>query len=181
VNVGVIEGFFGKPWEWSARLSGLDFLRDRGYQFYIYAPKADPVLRRRWREPMPKETLRKLSELAAHGASNGVSIGVGLTPFEIYLNYDADAQISLRSKVRQLNETGADVLCSGCPCTSGLHHDHAGGNLRRLTMDSTSATSPSAWHASSQIRRRIRGRRHELIVRANFYSVVRGSNLLPRH
>jgi hypothetical protein len=111
VQFGVIEGFFGKPWDWSARLSGVDFLRDLGYQFYIYAPKADPFLRRRWREPMPEETLRHLSELSVRGTANGISIGVGLTPFEIYLNYDVDAQTSLRSKVRQINETGAHVLC----------------------------------------------------------------------
>jgi hyaluronoglucosaminidase len=111
MDAGVIEGFFGKPWEWSARLSGVDFLRDCGYQFYIYAPKADAFLRRRWREPMPEETLRHLSELCARGAANGVSIGVGLTPFEIYFNYDVDAQTALRSKVRQINDTGAHVLC----------------------------------------------------------------------
>ena len=108
---GIIEGFFGKPWDWSARLSGVDFLRDLGYQFYFYAPKANPFLRRRWREPMPEDTLRHLSELVVYGTANGISIGVGLTPFEIYLNYDVDAQNSLRSKVRQINETGAHALC----------------------------------------------------------------------
>ncbi len=88
VQFGVIEGFFGRPWDWSARLSGVEFLRDLGYQFYIYAPKADPFLRRRWREPMPEETLQHLSELSLRGTANGISIGVGLTPFEIYLNYE---------------------------------------------------------------------------------------------
>lgn len=111
MDTGIIEGFFGRPWEWSARQSGVDFLRDWGYQFYIYAPKADPFLRRRWREPMPEETLRHLSDLTLHGEANGVRIGVGLTPFEIYLNYDGDAQALLRSKVRQVNETGAHILC----------------------------------------------------------------------
>jgi hyaluronoglucosaminidase len=52
MNAGVIEGFFGRPWDWSARHMGIDFLRDYGYQFYVYAPKADPFLRRRWRDPM---------------------------------------------------------------------------------------------------------------------------------
>jgi len=111
VNTGVIEGFFGKPWEWSARQVGVDFLRDFGYQFYIYAPKADPFLRRRWREPMPEDTLQHLSKLRLYGAANGVSIGIGLTPFEIYLNYDAEARTSLRSKILQINETGVSLLC----------------------------------------------------------------------
>jgi hyaluronoglucosaminidase len=108
---GVIEGFFGKPWSWSARLSGLDFLRDYGYQFYVYAPKADPFLRRRWREPMPAETMQQLSELRARCRDCEIALGIGLTPFEIYLNYDADAKMALQSKVLQLNEIRADMLC----------------------------------------------------------------------
>ena len=111
MRAGVIEGFFGRPWDWPGRQSVIDFLGDSGYQFYIYAPKADLFLRRRWREPMPEETLAQLSALRACGADAGVSLGVGLTPFEIYLNYDAAARSSLREKVRQINETGAQMLC----------------------------------------------------------------------
>ena len=95
MNAGVIEGFFGKPWDWAARLTTIDFLRDSQYRFYIYAPKADPFLRRRWREPMPDETFRRLSGLRSRGTANGISIGVGLTPFEIYLNYDFAARAAL--------------------------------------------------------------------------------------
>jgi len=111
INAGVIEGFFGKPWDWSARLSGADFLRDWRYQFYIYAPKADPFLRRRWREPIPDQTMQHLSELSSRCRDGRITLGIGLTPFEIYLNYDANAKISLRSKVQQINEIGADMLC----------------------------------------------------------------------
>jgi hyaluronoglucosaminidase len=111
INAGVIEGFFGKPWEWPERLSCVDFLRDCGYQFYIYAPKADPFLRRRWREPLPAQTLQHLSELSGRCRTRGLSLGIGLTPFEIYLNYDADAHASLRAKVDQINGIGADTLC----------------------------------------------------------------------
>jgi hyaluronoglucosaminidase len=111
LNRGVIEGFFGKPWSWSARLSGLDFLRDYGYRFYVYAPKSDPFLRRRWREPMPAQTMQQLSELASRCRELKISLGIGLTPFEIYLNYDADAKTALQSKVLQLNEIHADMLC----------------------------------------------------------------------
>jgi hyaluronoglucosaminidase len=111
LKAGVIEGFFGKPWDWSARLSGVDFLRSCGYQFYIYAPKADAFLRRRWREAIPAETLQHLWELSWRCQTRGLSFGIGLTPFEIYLNYDANAQQLLRSKVQQLNEIGVDMLC----------------------------------------------------------------------
>jgi len=111
INSGVIEGFFGKPWDWPARQSGVAFLRDCGYEFYIYAPKADPFLRRRWREPMPAQTMQQLSELCSLCRDRQISFGIGLTPFEIYLNYDADTKIALRSKVLQLNEIRPDLLC----------------------------------------------------------------------
>jgi hypothetical protein len=111
IKAGVIEGFFGKPWSWAARLSGADFLHDCGYDFYIYAPKSESFLRRRWREPMPAETLQHLWELSARCRQSGIAFGIGLTPFEIYLSYDASAQASLRSKVLQTNEIGVDMLC----------------------------------------------------------------------
>jgi hyaluronoglucosaminidase len=108
---GVIEGFFGRSWSWAARLDNIQFLRDWGYQFFIYAPKADAFLRRRWSEPIPSETMRHLRQLKRCCQQSGLALGVGLTPFEIYLNYDADAQKALRSKVLQINTTGAELLC----------------------------------------------------------------------
>ena len=109
-TTGVIEGFFGNPWGWPARRSGVDFLRDAGFDFYIYAPKGDPYLRRKWREPMPRQTLEQLAVLGAHCRDCGIDFGIGLTPFEIYLSYDAAARECLRAKVLELNETGADTL-----------------------------------------------------------------------
>lgn len=111
IKAGVIEGFFGKPWDWSARMSCANFLRDGGYQFYIYAPKSDSFLRRRWREPIPEQTLEHLRDLRGHCRQSSIAFGIGLTPFEIYLNYDTGAQALLRSKVLQINEVGPDILC----------------------------------------------------------------------
>ena len=113
INAGVIEGFFGKAWEWRDRLTCIDFLRDSGYGFYVYAPKADPFLRRRWREPLPAHTLQHLSELGGRCRARGLSLGIGLTPFEIYLDhYDAAAQAAAAlESAEQLNQVGADLLC----------------------------------------------------------------------
>jgi len=111
INAGVIEGFFGKPWSWESRMSGADFLHDCGFQFYIYAPKSEPFLRRQWREPIPLQTLQHLSQLSTRCRQSGIAFGIGLTPFEIYRKYDASAQASLRSKVSQINQIGVDILC----------------------------------------------------------------------
>jgi hypothetical protein len=110
LTTGVIEGFFGKPWGWPARLGAVDFLRAAGFDFYIYAPKGDAFLRRRWREPMPPDTLERLAALGARCRTQAIDFGIGLTPFEIYLSYDAAARECLRAKVIELNATGADTL-----------------------------------------------------------------------
>jgi hyaluronoglucosaminidase len=111
IKGGVIEGFFGKSWSWESRMAGTEFLRDCGYRFYIYAPKSETFLRRQWREPIPLETLHHLSQLSAQCRRKGIGFGIGLTPFEIYRNYDAGAQASLRAKVAQIDQIGVDILC----------------------------------------------------------------------
>ena len=108
---GVIEGFFGKSWDWAARLDCIDFLRETGYRFYIYAPKNDSYLRRRWCEPLPTVLHQHLANLSTRCRVGGIDFGIGLTPFEAYLRYDAAARSALQSKVRQINEMGAPILC----------------------------------------------------------------------
>src|ERR1700674_1596726 len=112
IKAGVIEGFFGKPWSWESRLSGADFLRDSGFRFYIYAPKSESFLRGRWREPIPPETQHHLSELSARHRQNGIAFGIGLTPFEIYLNYDMSADVDGLAKIQ------ARVISDICNCSS---------------------------------------------------------------
>ena len=49
---GVIEGFYGPPWTWSARAEVLAWGYQRGLDLYLYGPKDDPLHRERWREPV---------------------------------------------------------------------------------------------------------------------------------
>ena len=109
--LGVIEGFFGRPWGNGARLADAPFLRARGFEFYIYAPKADRYLRRQWREPIPPAQLTQLAALCAGYRQCGVKFGIGLTPFELHHDYSGAVREDLRTKVRQLNSIGIDILC----------------------------------------------------------------------
>jgi hypothetical protein len=63
VELGIIEGFYGKPWSWEERAQTITFLAGRGYRFYLYAPKADPFLRRRWQEQHPDDAAERLTQL----------------------------------------------------------------------------------------------------------------------
>ncbi len=107
---GVIEGFFGKQWGWPQRQEAVRWLARSGYDFYSYAPKGDASLRRAWREPIPTGTADELSALGAQCRALGLAFGIGLSPFEVCLDYDGDARRHLRDKVQQINQIGATQL-----------------------------------------------------------------------
>lgn len=111
-ELGIIEGFYGEPWGPAARLRLLDFLKEYGFDFYIYAPKGDPYLRKKWREPMPADRERELAELASACRRAGVKFGVGLSPYEMYLSpFDAANKELLQARIELFNRAGVDKLC----------------------------------------------------------------------
>lgn len=109
--LGVIEGFFGRAWPFTDRLDYAEFLKKNGYQFYIYAPKSDAYLRKAWQQDWSVETASQLQRLVSHYQELGLDFGVGLSPFEIYKNYNKDARNSLQDKINRLNRLGVDILC----------------------------------------------------------------------
>src|SRR5215469_3617570 len=108
--LGTIEGYYGTPWSWEDREHVVSFLAAHDYRFYIYAPKADRFLRKRWREEHPNEVCGRLSALAAKCRSLDVRFGVGLSPFEIYRNFDDAAQGDLKRKLAWLDRVGVEIL-----------------------------------------------------------------------
>jgi hyaluronoglucosaminidase len=110
VELGVIEGFFGRPWEWEEREETVAFLAPHGYGFYLYAPKADPFLRRRWQEDHPEEMAGSLARLAERCREAGVRFGVGVSPYEIYLGFDAAAREALARKLAFFDDLGIEDL-----------------------------------------------------------------------
>lgn len=106
-ELGIIEGFYGPQWSWQTRAETAAFLAPHGYGFYMHAPKGDPFLRRRWQEPHPAEHASRLRELAEACRALGVRFGVGLSPYEIYLNFDEHARDALERKLAFLDDIGA--------------------------------------------------------------------------
>jgi hyaluronoglucosaminidase len=109
-ELGLIEGFYGAPWSFAARRKVIESLKPHGYRFYIYAPKADAFLRTRWREPHPHAAAAELRALAAHCRTIGVRFGVGLSPFELYRDFNREAQEALARKLEQFDDWGIDDL-----------------------------------------------------------------------
>jgi hyaluronoglucosaminidase len=109
-ELGLIEGFFGRPWSWEERAEAVSFLAPHGYRFFLYAPKADAYLRRQWQAPHPDAELEAMARFAAHCRSRGVRFGVGLSPFELHLAPGRDWQEPLARKLAHLDKVRPDDL-----------------------------------------------------------------------
>ncbi|MDX1757191.1 MAG: beta-N-acetylglucosaminidase domain-containing protein [Marinobacter sp.] len=105
-ELGIIEGFYGPLWSWQERTQLVEALAPEGYRFYLYAPKADPFLRRRWAEPHPEADADAIAGFARHCQSLGVRFGIGLSPFEIFNHFDDDARAALAAKLAWLDRLG---------------------------------------------------------------------------
>lgn len=109
-ELGVVEGYFGKPWSHEDRLRVVGRLRGLGFSWFHYAPKTDAFLRRRWREPYPPAACAELAELSACCRSAGLRFGVGLSPYELYRDFSGAAKTDFLAKVRALDDIGLDDL-----------------------------------------------------------------------
>lgn len=109
-ELGLIEGFFGRPWSWRERAEAAAFLAPHGYRFYLYAPKADAWLRRQWQAPHPDSEMAALARFAAQCRACGVRLGIGLSPFELHLAEGRAWQAPLARKLAWLDALKPDDL-----------------------------------------------------------------------
>lgn len=108
---GIIEGFFGRSWNWESRKNYAQFLALNAYNFYIYAPKSDKNLRMQWQQDWPAETKEKLVSLRNHYRNHNIDFGIGLSPHEIYLNQHKSQRQQLKHRLQQINELEPEILC----------------------------------------------------------------------
>jgi hyaluronoglucosaminidase len=110
-QLGVIEGFYGEQWSWGERSGYVGFLKQHGFGFYIYAPKADAFMRKKWREPLPAVIEEKLTRLAQQCRNTGIEFGVGFSPYEIYRGpFDLEAKRLLQARLDAFNRIGVEKL-----------------------------------------------------------------------
>ncbi|SDG51400.1 hyaluronoglucosaminidase [Selenomonas sp. WCT3] len=77
---GIVEGFYGTPWQQTDRLDILNFCSKHDLNAYIYAPKDDPYHRAKWREPYPTEKLKELSALITAAQKQKVRFVFAVSP-----------------------------------------------------------------------------------------------------
>jgi hyaluronoglucosaminidase len=125
LELSLIEGYFGRPWSWSEREQVMLRLASNGYSSFLYAPKADAYLRRRWREPHPEAEQQAIAKFADQCKSAGVRFGVGLSPYELYLDFDHSAQANLTQKIAAIDSLGIVDLAILFDDMEGDHPDLA--------------------------------------------------------
>jgi hyaluronoglucosaminidase len=108
--IGVIEGFFGPQWSQVSRMSYASFLSKYGGNFYIYAPKQDPFLRKKWRDPWSYEYLFHLRQMRQHFHRYGIQFGIGFSPFGVGKTLSSADKVAINEKVSYLEELNIDIL-----------------------------------------------------------------------
>ncbi|OEY65693.1 beta-N-acetylglucosaminidase domain-containing protein [Marinobacter sp. X15-166B] len=109
-ELGVIEGFYGPQWSWAEREQVMTALAPHDYGFYIYAPKADAWLRRRWDEEPSPGWSQAVGRFAQRCRQQGVRFGIGLSPFEVFNNFDDRAREALIRKLALFDRLGVQEL-----------------------------------------------------------------------
>ena len=108
--LGIIEGFYGPLWQWREREALVRTLAPAGYGCYLYAPKGDAFLRKRWQEPHPESTATAIRAFGHVCRQHGMAFGVGLSPYELFNDFNADSQQALAQKLDALDALDIDWL-----------------------------------------------------------------------
>lgn len=105
-HLGIIEGYFGRSWNWEQRRAVVDQLSPLGYRFFHYAPKLDAKLRREWQVAYDADELAAMRKFTTHCRQVGVRFGVGLTPYGAHLDFSGKVKAALKRKLAQLDSVG---------------------------------------------------------------------------
>jgi hypothetical protein len=107
---GVIEGFYGRTWPAKTRLAYAQYLAEAGLNTFIYCPKGDAFLRKRWQEDWPEPEWRELVRLSSAYRHRQLNFGVGLSPDALYRQYGAPQRDMLRRKIGRLSELSSPLI-----------------------------------------------------------------------
>jgi protein O-GlcNAcase/histone acetyltransferase len=105
---GVIEGFYGKPWNAAERAELFDWIARWGLNTYFYAPKDDLHHRALWREPYSAAGAGELGDLLAACRRRQIRFVYALSP-GLDIRYSDPAEIDrICERFEQLHAVGAE-------------------------------------------------------------------------
>ena len=105
---GVVEGFYGTPWEPEQRRRLFERMAALGLNAYFYAPKDDLKHRVLWREPYEGREVETMGELIAACKAQGLRFIYGLSPGLDARFEEEDEAARAEARFRQLRELGCE-------------------------------------------------------------------------
>ncbi len=103
---GVIEGFYGPKWSFSATTRMFRFMHHQGLNTFVYAPKSAPYLRAQWNLLYPAARLKRLARLVNSARHNDIHFVCSISP-GLSIQYSSlQDQKELLSKINQLWSVG---------------------------------------------------------------------------
>ena len=155
IGFGVVEGFYGRPWSFSARREVVELLGELGLSTYLYAPKSDPHHRARWWQTLPPGEASEMSRLAGVAADEGVRFIYGLSPERLFgagnlrvrseRDLDGEGMRRLLGRVRELMSFGVREIALSFddtwPTLLPRLASHKKGRAHALIADEVAQTS----------------------------------------
>ncbi len=103
---GVIEGFYGRPWNARQRHQLFTWMRAGDLNTYLYAPKDEPHHRLRWRVPYPESAAAEVAALIHDCHRHGLQFVYALAPGLDWRPGDPTEVALLRERAAQLQTLG---------------------------------------------------------------------------
>ncbi|MEE2757342.1 MAG: beta-N-acetylglucosaminidase domain-containing protein [Myxococcota bacterium] len=110
MKLGLIEGFYGEEYSWQTRRHLAQFMAQTNLSFYLYAPKSAKYLRRDWRTDVSGQSMDQLLAFRDDCRTNQIEFGLGLSPYGLHHDWQADGRADLVRKIRSLQHLELDWL-----------------------------------------------------------------------
>ena len=109
--IGVVEGFYSKPWTMDQRHDLYYKMKNFGLNTYVYAPKDDAKHRALWRELYSPSEMEGLRQLMNKCKENNVIFVYGISP-GLDISYSQAKELDhLKAKLDQLKQAGCGGYC----------------------------------------------------------------------
>lgn len=103
---GIIEGFYGIPWNKADRIDLLHYMGKQKMNTYMYAPKDDELQRKRWREHYGEDKLAEFTELLEVAEAERIDFYYMISPGND-IDYTQEAEVAvLTEKLQTILDLG---------------------------------------------------------------------------
>lgn len=141
-SLGIIEGFYGRPYSAASRAFLSGFMASGGFDFYLYAPKNDTRLRKNWRSALAGTDFADLKEFCTRLHDLGLRAGVGISPLGLDSSDSKDLDFFIKGCAALSEQLHCDLFAV---LFDDIKNEHADlGLQQRLTICRLREALPSS-------------------------------------